>query len=221
MEDNEASTVREVAKAVGKALDIVRALGAPLEPFGGIVRDWGNELRYKNLCRIADRMNERIAQRKLAGKTIPIPNGFVLPLLDAASLECEDEVLDLWAALIVNASDPEKRFVLKKVYIDILRGLQSGDVLVLKALTSAPIPAPQEMSPQDYCNAENLAQLTGLPLDDVQVSLQTLGRFACIIDTRSQTFESLDQAYSGIRVNDPSSNFRLSDLGRRLRAATE
>lgn len=220
MFDEEAKAIQETAKATGKGLDIVKAMGSVLEPFGGMLRDWGNSLRYANLCRLADKTKFLIDSRIAEGKALPIPDGFVLPLLDAASLECEDEVLDLWAALIANAADPEKRFALKKVYIDVLRSLQAVDVLVLKVLTSDPLPAPEEFKDATYVNAEKLAELSGVALEDVTISLQTLARFALIIDSQPQSFYSLDFTHSGFHVNNPSSNFRLSDLGRRLLIAT-
>ena len=115
MFEEEAKAIQETAKVAGKGLDIMKAMGPTAEPFAGMLRDWGNALRYKNLCRLADKIQAFNAARIAEGKALPIPDGFVLPLLDAASLECEDEVLDLWAALVINATDPTKRFDLKKV----------------------------------------------------------------------------------------------------------
>lgn len=222
MYDEESSkAVQEVAKATSKGLQMLQKVGALLAPLGGIATDWANYLRLKNLCLINDKVADLAARRHLEGRLTPIPPGFILPLLDAASLECEDEVQDLWAALLTNAADPETRLVLRKVYIEILRGLQPVDVQVLKTLAGQePRFVPQYEPAYPPLNVDRLAKLSHLSPDDVQVSLQTLARFGCVLDSWSTTINGLDVQHAGFRVNNPASNFSLSDLGRRLVAAT-
>ena len=54
--------------------------------------------------------------------------------------------------------------------------------------------------------------------EEVGTSLQNLFRLGCIIDSWPESMESLDKGYAGFRVNNPASNFRVSDLGRKLLA---
>ena len=63
---------------------------------------------------------------------------------------------------------------------------------------------------------------TGMEVDikDVKISLQTLARYQCVIDSWESTLVGLDMGYGGFRVDSPKSNFRLSNLGVELMRAT-
>jgi len=228
--DEEAKAVREVAKATGKSLDIVKAggefvrdiFGESFRQFGGAVADWARYFRYKNFLCIADRVNEIHAARRLNGKTTPIPPQYSLPILEGASLENEESLQKLWAGLIANASDPGHKLNLKKVYIEILRGLEPLDAEVLKLLSGFGIQEGNNEQNGAYLNAEEVANRLDADTEEVKISLQTLARYGCIIDSWSgQTWEDLAKGYSGFRVNNPKSNFRLSHLGRQLVLATQ
>lgn len=230
MLDEEAKAVREVAKATGKSLDIVKAggefvrdiFGESFRQFGGAVGDWARYFRYKNFLRIADRVNEIHAARRLHGKATPIPPQYTLPILEGASLENEESLQKLWAGLIANASDPGYKLNLKKVYIEILRGLEPLDAEVLKLLSGFGIQEGNSEQNGAYLNAEEVANRLGTDTEEIKISLQTLARYGCIIDSWSgQTWEDVDKGYSGFRVNNPKSNFRLSHLGRQLVLATQ
>jgi len=121
--EEEAKAVKEVAKATGKSLEIVKTggefvgeiFGESFRQFGGAVADWARYFRYKNFLRIADMVNEIHAARRLAGKAGPIPPQYALPILEGASLENEESLQKLGAGLIANASDPDLKLNLKKV----------------------------------------------------------------------------------------------------------
>lgn len=227
--DEEAKAVQEVAKTTGKSLDIVKAsgefvgeiFGESFRQFGGAVSDWARYFRYKNFLRIADRVNEIHTSRRLGGKITPIPPQYALPLLEGASLESEESLQKLWAGLIANASDPGQKLNLKKIYIEILRGLEPLDAAVLELLSATKIQGGDSEQNGAHLNAEEVANLLGSDTEEVKISLQTLARYGCIIDSwTGQTWEELDKGFSGFRVNNPKSNFRLSHLGRQLVLAT-
>lgn len=69
-------------------------------------------------------------------------------------------------------------------------------------------------------NADVIAREISADAEDVKVSLQTLARYQCVIDSWESTLHGLDAGYSGFRVDNPKSNFRLSHLGRELMRAT-
>jgi hypothetical protein len=168
------------------------------------------------------RNHELHASRHLSGKTVPIPQQFALPLFESASLENEESLQELWAGLIANASDPSRKLNLKKIYIEILRGLDPMDAGVLKLLSGPDIQNLYGEKSGAHLNAEEIARLLGADVEDVKTSLQTLARYSCIIDTWSGvTLDELDKGYSGFRVNNPKSTFRLSHLGRQLVLATQ
>jgi thioesterase domain-containing protein len=57
--------------------------------------------------------------------------------LEAASLEEEESVQELWARLIANAADPTKETTVKKVYVDILKSLSPAEVAFLEVVSEA------------------------------------------------------------------------------------
>ena len=228
MLDEEAKAVQEVAKATGKGIDMVASaggalrnlLGDSLEQLGGIVSDWARYYRYKNLLEVMDKFSRIAAERRTAGKATPLPPQFALPLLEGASLESEDEVQELWAGLLANAADPARPIGLKKVYVEILRGLQPLDVRLLQALSRPDLDADYGIHNGATLNAEALAAIVEADVEDTQISLQTLARYGCVLDSWQNTMQGLDTGYAGFRVNKPGSNFRLSHLGIRLVSAT-
>ena len=45
-------------------------------------------------------------------------------MINEATLEDREEIQKLWAGLIANATDPNKRFNIQKIHIDILSKLE-------------------------------------------------------------------------------------------------
>lgn len=228
MSDEEAKAVQEIAKAAGKGADLLNSAGAglkiifgeTLEHFGGAVADWAKYYRLKNLLAVADKAQALLLKRNINRDFVPLPLQFALPILDAVSLEVEDDVQHLWAGLIANAADPTQAFRIKKVYLEILRGLQGLDVKVIRSLANVELRERYTFLSGMTLNAQVLAEVVQGELNDVQISLQTLARYGCVIDSWEESFSSIETGYSGFRVNNPKSNFRLSHLGENLVLAT-
>ena len=228
MLDEEAKAIEEVARATGKALDLAKATGGflddlfgqTLRQFGGVAADWARYFRYKNFLIITGKALGILQSRGLAGKPLPIPPQFALPILEGASLEAEDEIQDLWAGLIANAADPQCRLQIRKVFIEILRGLEPLDAQILKDLSDPKIENTFSILTKSMLNAAVLATRVDALEDEVKISLATLARYGSILDAWENTLENLDHGYAGFRVSNPKSNFRLSHLGHALIKAT-
>lgn len=224
LEDEEAKAVQELAKVAGKGIDLVGEAGKSVARLFDVAIDHlsagiGEKValwRYKNMLKIADEIDAIHKARKMTGKAIPLPPEFALPILEAASLEVEYEVQRLWAGLIANATDPSKAYKPKKVFVETLRGMQGLDAVILKALANDELLEKYSLVSGSLLNAHRLSEEIGADLLDVQISLQSLARLGCVIDTWSETIDGMDTGYSGFRVNNPKSNFRLSHLGMQL-----
>lgn len=229
MLDEEAKAAQEVSKTTGRAIDLLRSAGGflddvfgeSLRQFGGAIADWVRYFRYRNLLTIIDKVQEIHEGRALEGKLLPVPPQFALPLLDGASLEAEPTIQDLWAGLIANATDPSRAFRLKKVFVEILRGLEPLDARILECLSDPKLDERYSIMTSATFNCEAIAERLCADIEEVKISLQTLGRYGCVIHYWENTWEALDQGYSGFRVDNPKSNFRLSHLGGQLLAATK
>ena len=63
-----------------------------------------------------------------------VPLKIIHPLLEAASLEDDPEIQELWANLIANAADPRGGVIVRESFVPALRQLTSADVHFLDKL---------------------------------------------------------------------------------------
>lgn len=220
----EEKTLQEMAKATGKAVEALRdagsfladVFGGSLKEIGGTAADWARYYRYKNQLMIMDKVRQIHHERQIEGGLKPIPLEHILPIMDGASLEQNEDIQLLWANLIANATDPEYNIDIRKVFIEILRGLEPLDAQILELLSDPNINKKYGAYVEATLNAEEISEKINADPDDVKISLQTLDRYSCIIDSWENTSSRIESGYSGFRVNNPSSNFRLSHLGELL-----
>src|SRR5712692_8992554 len=107
-----AKAVQEVAKTAGKAIDlsekfgvfITRYVGASLTAAFGIFEDKLKYMRWERQVRLMQRANDFLSNEGFDQPTRVIPLKFAVPLLEAASLEDDDYLQDLWAKLLVNSA---------------------------------------------------------------------------------------------------------------------
>ena len=122
-------TVRDSRALLGKLF------GSAVAEFGGILGDQMRYWRFRNLNRILSRVQEITKDR---GHEVEVLSslgfGDAYRTIEAASFEEEEEVQELWARLIANAVSPDSAVTIKKVYIEILRSLSSGEAIFLELL---------------------------------------------------------------------------------------
>lgn len=140
------SSNQEKWKAIQKGLDLTdRAadflgvvFGGAAENIGGILSDQTKHWRAQNIDRLASLWKERIKERGISEEALKhLPFGDAFKLIEAASMEDDEDVQIMWADLIANATDPEKSTKIKKVYIDLLKSLSSPEVILLNLLLAA------------------------------------------------------------------------------------
>ncbi len=221
-------TIQEVAKAAGKALDVVKGaggflddiLGRTFRELGAIPADWARLLRLQCLLLVGVKTKRLLDARGItAGQLRAIDPHLALPLFDGASLEGADAIQDLWAALIANSVDPERCVRLRKIFIEVLRSLEPVDARVLQFLSEPSLDERYTILTGATVNADVIAREIAVDAADVKVSLQTLARYQCVVDSWEGTLHGLDFGYSGFRVDNPKANFRLSHLGTALTRA--
>lgn len=140
----EIKAVTEVAKTTGKITDAVREFGGwiakitsgTVEQGMGIFEDKLKYMRFERQIVLMDKVNQKMSERGLDGSTRPIPLKITIPLLQAASMEEDDDLQELWANLLVNAADKNSRIEIRRSYINILEELTAFDVLILDKIYS-------------------------------------------------------------------------------------
>lgn len=137
----ESKAIQEVAKATGKIAELAGKLGGFLSKVvggastqvGGMLEDWTRYYRYKNLLTIRDKVEALHKRRQIEGKTIPIPMRAAIPMLEAASLEEDVTLQDIWARLIANSMDPSFNQPLHPSYIEIVKQMCPDEAIILNA----------------------------------------------------------------------------------------
>ncbi len=191
------SEVEEVAKAAAeaakfgtKALDVsekmtgflAKVFKEPAEQAAGIISDKLKFLRWQRQVRMADEVQKMLEGRGVK-ETSAISPKFAVPMLEAASMEEEDGLQDLWVKLMANAMDPNFNEEVRFTYIDILKKLNSTDVKILdffyKVLKQDSKVDLAKVA--DYSlKKEQIMNATGTSEDDYYVSIYNLFGAQCL-----------------------------------------
>jgi len=190
-----AKAAQEIAKTTGKAIDasqefggfISRYISGPLEQGIGIFEDKLKYMRWERQMRLMQRASDYMASMGIEAPTKPIPLKLAIPLLEAASLEDDDYLQDLWAKLLVNSSIEGSPINLNRSYIDILERLSHLEAKILNVIYTLPEDKlknqsiltgnlPESVEIKNENNKKELAELT----EEVTFALANLARLGCI-----------------------------------------
>ena len=128
-------------KALSKTIDAIRDAGPWLDRiFGdlvedsvGVVADQIKYLRLKNFMKLRDKTNRLLSQRDIVD-TRCIPLKFALPLIEAATLEDDEMLQELWARLLANAMDPDFKPQISSSFITVVKDFGPMEVRILRTL---------------------------------------------------------------------------------------
>lgn len=141
----EHQTVREVARVSGKVIDVASEMGrfiakitsGPLEQASLIWEDRLKYTRAANQLKLIKKFDNLLKKRRMTKPTRTIPLSFAVPLLQAATLEEDGGLQDLWAAMLANAADECVDTQLRRAFVSILEEMTSLDVKILKLIGDA------------------------------------------------------------------------------------
>jgi hypothetical protein len=105
-----------------------KLINPPLEELGLLIADNIKLWRFKNQVKILTKAEEYINKKNIKIKQIPLK--ILVPLLDGASLEEDDDLRDKWSALIVNYAN-ENQKINCTIYPNILNQLSSNEARCL------------------------------------------------------------------------------------------
>ena len=202
----------EVAKGALIVLEQIgphlsRIIGEPLEQIAGIITDKLKYVRWERSVRLVERAEEFMVERDSPLKLRPIPLNVAFPIFEAASLEEDDGLQDLWARLLVNAADVNSGVQVRRGLVSILQDFSRMEARLLQAIYDAPPMkggVPTKGLPDKYSQPGEEEEDSGLPPESVQIGLWHLMRLGCICE--AGTWDS----FSGIR------RIRITALGKAL-----
>lgn len=196
---------KEVAKATTKALGtaekiggfVSRYIGGPLEQAMGIFEDKLKYIRWERQERLFLRAQEFLKQEEIEKPNNPVPLKYAVPLLEAASMEENDELQDLWVKLLINFSVVGSKIEPSRTYIDILERISPIEAEIIKVVYSNPyesmkhtgvgtqkLPQSAEVLPKKKDKALR-ETLKIEPSDEVKLALANLDRLGVLSVGRS------------------------------------
>lgn len=140
-----AKAAQEIAKAAGQGISVVRGLGGWLdrifgEAIGEAVRlHWTTKVRERSIASaiyswerlelLLHKTEQRLRKRGISHFRL-VPPKVALPLLQSATMEDDDDLHSLWAALLATSLDAGSADVHRK-FITILSDLTRADAAIL------------------------------------------------------------------------------------------
>lgn len=216
----------ESDKGWSKALEVAADLASKL--FGSAFDVAGQALAqqvalwtWQNGQRIAERVNKIIQKRQLEGKTVLPPPGLAVSIMQAAPLEDDPTVQELWAELIVNALDPARTSDVTKTAVRILAELEPLDAQILESLAKRYWGTVPNMGRVEWVTLEGLAKQFPTPETNqtdsdwrVRVSLHNLYRLGLVAD-ESPLMAGAEITSTGFLTNSDA-RIIVTSLGRAI-----
>lgn len=181
MIDEEAKAVQEVAKFGTKALDSGGQLGTflskvfgtvPSDVVGVLGGDWLHHVRIRNAVKLAQRTEEILRERGIYETSKPMSPSIAIPILTAGQDETRDELRELWARLLANGMDPERRNLIRQSIINTVKQFDPLDALVLFKLSEL-------WSAGKAGSIDDLREFLGVTEDELTLSLFNIDRLGC------------------------------------------
>lgn len=192
-----ADAVAEVAKMGAEAVQgaregatwVARVIQAPVEVAVGI---WTDKLKYtraERQLRLYQQYEALLETAGLRDPTRSVPLSFAVPLLQEATLEEDDSLQDLWAALLVNAANASSGVETRRAFIDVLKNLTAFEATLLQTLYAAAqgtfdagvlsSALPQLVQATTWQERIHL-DLPPEPSDEMKLALANLARLGCV-----------------------------------------
>ncbi len=187
-----AKATEEIAKATGKGIEVVsglgrffdRIFGPTLNEFGGALADKAKYWRASRLLRLEAQYVAACAAIGSGKADRPVEPKFAFALLEAASLESDDSLQDMFANLLANATSKGTGVEDRKAFVSIIQELKPLDAQILSMIYAPPVEFRQSGGevrtskfPENYSTGSNG---DGHPSSDVLQALWNLVRIACI-----------------------------------------
>ncbi len=109
-------------------------IGGTVEQSLGIFEDKLKYMRWERQQRLMIKANQLIEELGLPDPAKELELKYAIPLFEAASLEDDDYMQDLWAKLLINATRSNSNFELNRMYIDILERITPFEAIILKKI---------------------------------------------------------------------------------------
>ncbi len=126
-------SVEKLLEPINKAMDFITdIIKPPIKEISEILTDKVKYWRFQNQIKILERAQEYIKSKGYKPNQIPVKT--LVPLLDGASLEEDEDMQDRWAALLANAANPNNVFSSHIIFVELLKQLSPYECIILERM---------------------------------------------------------------------------------------
>jgi len=137
---------QEIGKATGKGIDAAQTAGGffgpflidPLKQASSILTDRLAYTRFERQVRFIQNARDLLIASGLQEPGCKVPLNFGVPLIEAATLEEDDDLQSVWAQLLVNSVNPSAGVEPRTAFIGMLKEMNSLDATILQRIYRAP-----------------------------------------------------------------------------------
>ncbi|MEX2650127.1 MAG: Abi-alpha family protein [Alphaproteobacteria bacterium] len=157
-------------------------------------KDWFAAHQSENLRSIFGQAGQIHRDRGIEPEdAVPIPPRIGIPLLEQASAESEPALQEMWAGLIANAADPNRRIDLMKAFIAILGQMDPLEARLVNFVSSQGWRG--VIGPHDFgFMMRDLVQQLGASEDDVRLALNSLARNNLVAGVTPTDLENIEES---------------------------
>lgn len=149
--------------------DLVDKIAGPAaEEIGLTLRDSVRVYRAKRQLRLLRKLQAMVEEAGISPHSIPLK--VLLPALDYASVEDDEQLHTAWAALLANAADPESGIHISGSFPEMLRVLSPPEAQLLDAITTRSE------------HRASFARVKSIPLTALQLAEKDLGTWDALFD---------------------------------------
>jgi hypothetical protein len=113
---------------------MIRLFGPSVDEAAVMMRDQIQSWRAANLSRLQHKWSKKIQRDRISEAALrQLPFGDALRVLDAASMEDDESVQEMWASLLHSATSPQTSGEINKVYVELLKNLTAVEALILNS----------------------------------------------------------------------------------------
>lgn len=166
-----------------------------------------------NVRRVAGKV-DRIRVEQGIDVTKSLPPRYAFMLLEGASKEDDENLAEMWAALISKATDPASGYDPLKRHIELLKVLDPLQAKILVVLHDRVNDGPP---PLTYFNAEMVSVHVDVSLEHTLIALRALFSLGLVSDYWLQTFDGMGT--EAFAKSNAQSHILISAFGRDLISA--
>jgi hypothetical protein len=180
------------AQALGAAISTTKELATPVlaDLVGVAGGDWLHHVRIRSASRLEARTREILEKQGIGDHFEEVSPAFLEPLVQSASNEIREELLDLWARLLAAAADPKKAATVRKSFIIALQQFDPIDAPIFQKLWEIGI---ESRTPS---KRDDIARELRIGIDVVGVSFENLFQQRCVMNPSGGPLPGADPALS-------------------------